>query len=208
MAGRGRRGQARGPRPRGHHDRGRGDRARPRSRRGLDREGQAVPRRGDAAGHERPGHRRGAAGGRPARSRAPGRSGDPCPRPCEGRRAAGRHHLADLPLVGAPGAGRRSGRIPGPLARAWLARSGARDPARRGRRAAPGRATRRSAPRSPRAWSRAPSATTSPGPWTGRSPRAATMCRRVASGRSSGCSRPLPRWRSSSRVSGSCCGCS
>ena len=143
MARRRRRGQAGRPSARGHLDRRRGDRTRQRGRRGLDREGQAVPRRGVAAGHERPCHRRGAARGRPARRRAPGRGGDPCPRPRQGSRAACRDHLADLSVVGPAGAGRRSGRVPGPLARAWLARAGARGPARRGRGAAPGGPTRR-----------------------------------------------------------------
>ena len=189
------RGQAGGPSARGHVDRRRGDRTGERGRRGLDREGQALPRRGVAAGHERPCHRRGAARGRPARRRGPGRGGDPCARSSQGSRAACRDHLADLSVVGPASAGRRSGRVPG-HAGGSVARSRPRSMscAARSRRHS-GTPHPPSAPRSQRAWSHGRSGRTSHVPWTGRSPHAGGTCPRAVCGRSSGCYRPLRRWR-------------
>ena len=189
------RGQAGGPSARRHVDRRRGDRTGQRGWGGLDREGQALPRRGVAAGHERPCHRRSAARGRSACRRGPGRGGDACARSGQGSRAACRDHLADLSVVGPAGAGRRSGRVPGPLAGAWIARARARRAARRGRGATPGGPTRR--PRLARNEHGAtvgrdePRTSRGPGDRRARERRAhEPLC-----GRSSGCFRPLPRWR-------------
>ena len=84
----------------GGGDRGRaGPPPRAGSRRRSARAVDPVPRRPGAHGRDRRGDRRGPASGRPARTRAPGRGGDPCPCPGARHRADGSHHLPALPGI-------------------------------------------------------------------------------------------------------------
>ena len=113
---------------------------------GVDPRGPSTPFLDARArdGRDRRGDRRGPASGRPARTRAPGRGGDPCPCPGARHRADGSHHLPALPGVRARDERRRSRRLPRSLAGSRPA-----DPRGRGDPGRPVRATARGQPGGP-----------------------------------------------------------